>query len=119
MMSIEQTIESFHNFDFTGVVDAPVAPAPKKVTAAQLIAEYGCGKDTNRAKMLTCLGRNFGKQVTRAKLLTAIYGSDDLKNKGGLAMLLTLIKDRDLPYVIVKKQTTIGLYSVATAKSVN
>lgn len=96
----------------------PVEPVAK-VTAAQLITEYGCAKDTNRARMLTCLGRNFGKQVTRAKLLTAVYGSDDLKNKGGLAMLLTLVKARDLPYVIVKRKTTIGLYPVVAAVTLN
>jgi DNA-binding winged helix-turn-helix (wHTH) protein len=59
------------------------------------------------------LARNFGKPVSRAKLLTAVYGDDDKSRVGALGLCLEgarkSIKNSNLPYVLVKANAMITL----------
>jgi hypothetical protein len=96
-------------FDAKGVKTATVAPA-------QLAAEFKARPNTHRMTALLLLAANFGRQIPRADLLTALYGSDDRANIGALGMCLEgarkSIKKLGLPYVIVKENATVGIHPV-------
>ncbi len=96
---------------------AMVAPVVK-VTPTLITETFKARKGTHRYAALACLARNFGKPVSRAKLIAAIYGADTDEKAmiGALGMCLEgarkSIKKLDLPYVIVKENATITLASV-------
>lgn len=101
------------DLDFMGLVTEPVTA---KVTPATITTAFKAIKGTHRYEALTCLARNFGKPVSRAKLLTAVYGDADKSRVGALGMCLegarkSIVKF-GLPFRVVKENATIALVAV-------
>lgn len=117
MMSIDQAMSNFENHDFTGLVDVPAAPKAAKPAPTAILEAFKAIKGTHRYDALMCLARNFGKPVSRAKLIAAVYGADadEKAQVGALGMCLEgarkSIKKLDLPYRVVKENATIALVS--------
>lgn len=89
-----------------------------KPTPAAITEAFKAIKGTHRHAALTCLARNFGKPVSRAKLIAAVYGAeaDEKALIGALGMCLegarkSIVK-LGLPYRVVKANATIALVSV-------
>lgn len=118
MTNIEQAMNDFAGFDFTGLVDVPVAPKAAKPTPSSILEQFKAIKGTHRYDALMVLARNFGKPVSRAKLIAAVYGSDadEKAQVGALGMCLEgarkSIKKLGLPYAVVKANATIALVAV-------
>lgn len=97
------------------MLTAPTEAKPVKVAPSQITEAFKAIKGTHRYDALMCLARNFGKPVSRAKLLTAVYGDDDKARIGALGMCLEgarkSIKKLNLPYRVVKENATIALVS--------
>ena len=104
------------DLDFLGLTETPKAK-PVKVAPTAILEAFKAIKGTHRYDALMCLARNFGKPVSRAKLIAAVYGTDaDEKAQiGALGMCLEggrkSIKKLGLPYAIVKANATIALVS--------
>lgn len=108
-----ETIPS--DLDFIGLT-APTK-VEVKVTPKLITEQFKAIKGTHRYDALTCLARNFGKPVSRAKLIAAVYGADADEKAliGALGMCLeggrkSIVK-LGLPYRIVKANATIALVS--------
>ena len=109
-----ETIPS--DLDFIGLDPVPVKKA--KVTPTLITETFKARKGTHRYDALACLARNFGKPVSRAKLIAAVYGADADEKAfiGALGMCLegarkSIVKF-GLPYRVVKENATIALVAV-------
>lgn len=108
-----ETIPS--DLDFLGL--EPVKVKVTKPAPLAILEAFKAIKGTHRYDALMCLARNFGKSVSRAKLIAAVYGADaDEKGQiGALGMCLEggrkSIAKLNLPYRIVKANATIALVS--------
>jgi hypothetical protein len=106
-----ETIPS--DLDFIGLITE--TPKAAKVTPTAILEAFKAIKGTHRYDALMCLARNFGKPISRAKLLTAVYGDDDKSRVGALGMCLEgarkSIKNNNLPFRLVKQNATIALVS--------
>lgn len=85
---------------------------------AKISVEFGCRYGTNKEKLLLALHEDYRKMVPTAKLLKAVYGSQNTENTGALLMVLqgvtVAIENGKLPYEVRKERKdgtfTIGLY---------
>ena len=86
-----------------------------------LTEQFGCGAETNRAKLLNILGKNIGAQVPMAKMSKSLYG-DAKAPRGPLRKVIGsldgIIKTKRLPFVLKKTredgETFYGLHAKAT-----
>lgn len=85
---------------------------------SNLREEFGCGAQTNRAKLLTVLSKNIGAQVPMSKMAKSLYG-DANAPKGPLRKVIGsldgIIKAKRLPFVLKKTredgETFYGLHA--------
>ena len=85
----------------------------------KILDQFRVRDETHRAKLVSFLALNFGKQVPQPVAIDAVYG----KRKGSsaafakvISSINRIIKERKLPYEIVEqkrqKGKTVGLYNI-------